>query len=69
MMTLKKAKEYIRKKYKIIIIDVCDEKKFLETFVKREKYKKSMSNIKDKYVLNTLTECLFCGTYGKPSGL
>ena len=60
MITLKKAKEYIRKKYKIIIIDVCDEKKFLETFVKREKYKKSMSNIKDKYVLNTLTECLFC---------
>ncbi len=58
-MTLEKAKEYISKKYKIIIIDVCDEKKFLETFVKREKYKKSMSNIKDKYVLNTLTECLF----------
>ena len=59
MITLKEAKKYIRKEYKIIIIDVCDEKKFLETFVKREKCKKSMSNIKDKCVLSTLTEYLF----------
>ena len=37
MMTLKKAKECIRKKYKIIIIDVCDEKKIPRNFCKKGK--------------------------------